>query len=166
MRHLSPKLRTALTVVTLLIICLIFYFVGKNMGGGTKTSDDPLSIGIGERWGGALPSGFTKTEISFLQDGKGWVFASLLYEQDVSGLLTEWEKPAQGMQSGLDAVLDELMSQEGLTAQQRVQLAENRPVLDDSWIAYSVSGADDPGDVIYLAYHAAEKRMVVAERQQ
>ena len=165
MKHLSPKLRTALTIVILLAICIVFYLVGKNMG-GTKTSDDPLSTGIGERWGGALPAGFTKTEISTLQDGQGYVFASLIYDEDVAELLTEWEAPPADAQQTLDALLEELKAQPGLTEQQLTQLAELRPTLDSSWIYYRITGKDDPQDVIYLMYHAQDRRMVIAERQQ
>lgn len=56
---------TYLCLALLLVLAGIFYLVNRNTG--VQASDDPLSVGMVERWNAALPAGFPKSLRSILQ---------------------------------------------------------------------------------------------------
>lgn len=66
----------------------IFYLVNRNTG--VQASDDPLSVGMVERWNAALPAGFSKESAEHIADGRGYSFAKLTYEKDVADILAKW----------------------------------------------------------------------------
>ena len=52
---------TYLCLALLLVLAGIFYLVNRNTG--VQASDDPLSVGMVERWNAALPAGFSKEPV-------------------------------------------------------------------------------------------------------
>ena len=95
---------TYLCLALLLVLAGIFYLVNRNTG--VQASDDPLSVGMVERWNAALPAGFSKESAEHIADGRGYSFAKLTYEKDVADILAKWETPAADMQARFDAVID------------------------------------------------------------
>ena len=137
---------TYLCLALLLVLAGIFYLVNRNTG--VQASDDPLSVGMVERWNAALPAGFSKESAEHIADGRGYSFAKLTYEKDVADILAKWETDASTTQA--DAALIEAA----------------RPTLDESWVCFSLQSEDDPNDVILLAYQSATHVMIVAEQQK
>lgn len=70
---------TYLCLALLLVLAGIFYLVNRNTG--VQASDDPLSVGMVERWNAALPAGFSKESAEHIADGRGYSFAKLTYEK-------------------------------------------------------------------------------------
>ena len=146
---------TYLCLALLLVLAGIFYLVNRNTG--VQASDDPLSVGMVERWNAALPAGFSKESAEHIADGRGYSFAKLTYEKDVADILAKWETPA-----AIDAQLADAS-----TTQADAALIETaRPTLDESWVCFSLQSEDDPNDVILLAYQSATHVMIVAEQQK
>ena len=66
---------TYLCLALLLVLAGIFYLVNRNTG--VQASDDPLSVGMVERWNGALPAGFSRESAEHMADCRGDIFAKL-----------------------------------------------------------------------------------------
>ena len=143
---------TYLCLALLLVLAGIFYLVNRNTG--VQASDDPLSVGMVERWNAALPAGFSKD------------FAKLTYEKDVADILAKWETPAADMQARFDAVIDAQLADASTTQADAALIEAARPTLDESWVCFSLQSEDDPNDVILLAYQSATHVMIVAEQQK
>ena len=133
---------------------------------GVQASDDPLSVGMVERWNAALPAGFSKESAEHIADGRGYSFAKLTYEKDVADILAKWETPAADMQARFDAVIDAQLADASTTQADAALIETARPTLDESWVCFSLQSEDDPNDVILLAYQSATHVMIVAEQQK
>ena len=155
---------TYLCLALLLVLAGIFYLVNRNTG--VQASDDPLSVGMVERWNAALPAGFSKESAEHIADGRGYSFAKLTYEKDVADILAKWETPAADMQARFDAVIDAQLADASTTQADAALIEAARPTLDESWVCFSLQSEDDPNDVILLAYQSATHVMIVAEPQK
>lgn len=155
---------TNLCLALLLVLAGIFYLVNRNTG--VQASDDPLSVGMVERWNAALPAGFSKESAEHIADGRGYSFAKLTYEKDVADILAKWETPAADMQARFDAVIDAQLADASTTQADAALIETARPTLDESWVCFSLQSEDDPNDVILLAYQSATHVMIVAEQQK
>ena len=144
---------TYLCLALLLVLAGIFYLVNRNTG--VQASDDPLSVGMVERWNAALPAGFSKESAEHIADGRGYSFAKLTYEKDVAD-----------MQARFDAVIDAQLADASTTQADAALIEAARPTLDESWVCFSLQSEDDPNDVILLAYQSATHVMIVAEQQK
>ena len=140
---------TYLCLALLLVLAGIFYLVNRNTG--VQASDDPLSVGMVERWNAALPAGFSKESAEHIADGRGYSFAKLTYEKDVADILAKWETPAADMQARFDAVIDAQLADASTTQADAALIEAARPTLDESWVCFSLQSEDDPNDVILLA---------------
>lgn len=130
-----------------------------------KISQDPLSTGIAERWGAALPDGFTKRSVEHMGEESGFIFARLTFEEDVGELLARWEAAGSDLQARFDAVLDAQLADPATTPEDAALITENRPTLGEGWVWFSITADEDERDMILLAYHAATKEMFLAEQR-
>ena len=163
---------TYLCLALLLVLAGIFYekkavrLLKGDYNKMTVYSDDPLSVGMVERWNAALPAGFSKESAEHIADGRGYSFAKLTYEKDVADILAKWETPAADMQARFDAVIDAQLADASTTQADAALIEAARPTLDESWVCFSLQSEDDPNDVILLAYQSATHVMIVAEQQK
>lgn len=156
-------------MIWVLLVLLVIVGVSVwilNQGSSIKVSDDPLSDGIAERWNAALPAGFTKESVEHITDGTGYNFAKLTYETDISEVLAKWQAPTADTQAQFDAVIDAQLADAGTSPEDAALIESARPVLDETWVCFSVQSTDDPNDVILLAYQKDSRVMIVVEQQQ
>lgn len=161
MKRLSTRAWAYVCIGLLLVLAVVFSLVNRRMQ--AQISDDPLSQGIAERWNAALPAGFAKECAGQIADGAGLQFARLVYDEDIAGLLAKWTPPGETAQAEFDALIDAFLA--NAPPEEAAWLRGARPVLDESWICFSLSGEEDARDVILLAYRPADRVMFLAERQ-
>ena len=144
---------TYLCLALLLVLAGIFYLVNRNTG--VQASDDPLSVGMVERWNAALPAGFSKESAEHIGDGRCYSFSKRPYVKVVAAL-----------QARFDAGIDAQLADASTTQADAALIEAARPTLDESWVCFSLQSEDDPNDVILLAYQSATHVMIVAEQQK
>lgn len=130
-----------------------------------EISDDPLSTGITERWGAALPAGFTKLSVEHIEGSGGYIFARLTFETDMTDVLSQWSTCDAEVQAKFDALIDAQLADPATTDVEAGLIAENRPTIGTDWRWFTLVNEDDAGDVILLAYDPANRTMYISEQQ-
>lgn len=130
-----------------------------------QVSQDPLSVGIGERWGAALPDGFTKISVEHITGQGGYLFARLRFQEDVGELLARWAAPEADTQARFDAIVDAQLADPATTPEEEALIEANRPAIAEGDIWFSLVGSEDERDTILLLYRAQSREMYIAEQQ-
>lgn len=125
-----------------------------------QVSDDSLSMGIHERWGGGLPAGYEAQVADDLEAG-GYLFARLTYQEPVEDLLEKWENADEEILADFKALVDAQLALPELPEEHRTLLESVEPWPDETWLAYTASGKD--GGQIILLYGPETMTMYVAE---
>lgn len=155
--------RILVTIVIMLLIPFILFSLGRAK---VKISDDPLSEGIVERWGAALPAGFTKESVEHIADGKGYNFAKLHFEKEISDILAKWEVPDETVKTAFDAVIDAQLADEKTSAEDAAFIEQNRPDWSLEYKAFMLTDEEKPGARLLLCYQVQMQTMIVAEEQK
>lgn len=155
--------RIVVTIIIMLLIPFILFSLGRSK---VKVSDDPLSEGLVERWGAALPEGFTKESVEDIADGKGYNFAKLHFETEISKILAKWEKPNESVQKAFDEVIDAQLADEHTSEEEAAFIKENRPQLNEEYLTFMLTDEKMPNARLLLCYHPNTQTMIVAEEQK
>ena len=159
MKKLAPRAWAGIGFGVLILIFVIWILVARFTA--PQVSEDPLSVGIGERWGAALPAGFAKESAEHLEGGRGFVYAKLTYEEDVGDLLGKWNAPEADTQEKFDRLITEFLADSSITPADATLIASSRPTLGDGWVWYSLEEGESQ---ILLAYHRESREMFVLEK--
>lgn len=129
-----------------------------------KISEDALSRGISQRWNGGLPAGFAKQEAADTdEDGDGFLFARLVYPEDIRKLLERWEPAEDGTAARFDAILDGYLESDVITEASRDVVEQGRPADSEPLVGFAMSKPETGAEIVLL-YDDASYTMYVAER--
>lgn len=121
-------------------------------------SDDALSAGIAERWGGGLPAGY-EAEIADDLDETGHLFARLQYQEDVSSLLEKWRAPTKAQLADYQAMLT-AHAAEAISEEHLALLARGASAGEGDFLAFS---SEKDGAKLLLLYDRGERVLYLAE---
>ena len=111
---MSRRMRILTTLLVVVVGSIVLWktTAAKLEQEAGQVSDDSLSQGIAERWGGGLPAGFTKEEADDLER-TGHLFARLTYTAAVEDLLEAWEPAAPEVADEFQNLMDAHRSDQG-----------------------------------------------------
>ncbi len=161
MKGFNP--RVLITLAVLLLIPFVLLHFGRTK---VQISDDPLSEGIVERWGAALPAGFTKESVEHIEDGKGYNFAKLHFEDEISNILAKWESPDETVKKAFDEVIEAQLADEATSAENAAFIEQNRPDWSVEYKSFMLTDEANPNARLLLCYDAQTHTMIVAEEQK
>ena len=161
---MSRRMRILTTLLVVVVGSIVLWkaTAAKLEQEAGQVSDDSLSQGIAERWGGGLPAGFTKEEADDLER-TGHLFARLTYTAAVEELLEAWEPAAPEVADEFQNLMDAHRSDQGLSAAHRALLDRAEPEPTEEWLAYRLEQEGRPGAQIILLYDPQAMVMYVAE---
>ncbi len=162
MKFLSAETKRFLCVVLLLVSALAFWFLKQATT--VRVSDDPLSVGIGERWNAALPDGFTKESVERIDGAGGYNYACLTYEKDIANYLGKWTAPDEDFQTRFDALVAGALAGGDFSEEDAALVERTRPSLDETYVCFSLTDETRPENTICLCYRAEDRTMVLVER--
>lgn len=161
-----------LRIISVLILIFALVFAVWNMTtrkiekDRESVSDDSLSLEIAERWSAGLPKGFSKIEVNDIdENGKGYLFAALTYDEPIDSLLIRWDEASETQIAAFQEMLDEQCADAAVSQAHKDLIAGNRPQPDKSWIGYTAEHDKNQGARLILLYDFQTKTMYLAERQ-
>lgn len=159
---MNRKTRILATVAVIVLAMAMAWHIGKDRLAqeAARVSDDPLSEGIGARWGGGLPAGFAQETADDLASA-GRLFARLTYRKPVDDLLEQWEAADESAQAAFDRLVDAHLAA-AIPEEHRSLLTAARPQIGADWLAYTA--AKDGAEIILL-YDKTARVMYLAEYQ-
>ncbi|MCI8526184.1 MAG: hypothetical protein HFF17_09735 [Oscillospiraceae bacterium] len=157
---MNRKYRIAAMVLVFLVAMAVAWKIGvaKLREETDRVSDDALSLGLGERWGGGLPAGYT-AEIADDLASAGHLYARLMYQESVEDLLAKWDAPEAGETEGF-AALTAAHAAADIPAAHRALLEDAAVEPDGDWLAFS---AEQDGARLILLYDRADMVLYLAE---
>ena len=155
-----------IAVIVVLAVVWFFTMMTGQQENTIPVSRDEFSLSLAERWGGGVPEGYrAKIVDSIGEDGEGYLFAKLTYEENIGESLSQWREDDSAVRLAMDSVIDEHLATQ-LSEEDRQTIEQNRPASKDGWLYYSIlSGNRSDGSVLYLSYDPQTCEMYVVERQ-
>lgn len=152
--------RMQIFLIVLLVIASIFFLVRQK---APDVSTDSLSMGLADRWGGGLPSGYTAEAADDLETA-GYQYACLTYEEDISSQLSAWSAAGDAEVSAFEELLTAHLAAEQLPEEHRELLESCSITPDETWLAFLGQDEENPDEKIVLLYDPEGLQLYLEER--